>query len=79
VWGNVILGLFNLIPIPPLDGGAIMLSLVSRETAWRLRPMLLQYGLLILIFLFFIPFGGETIGGRVLFPIADAIFDILVG
>jgi len=79
VYGNVILGLFNLIPIPPLDGGAILLSVVSRETAWRLRPMLSQYGLLILIALFFIPFGGSSIGGRVLFPIADTIFRVLVG
>ena len=40
VYGNIILGLFNLVPIPPLDGGAILLSLVSRETAWQLRPIL---------------------------------------
>ena len=78
VYGNIILGLFNLIPIPPLDGGAILLSVVSRETAWQLRPILSQYGLFILIFVFFIPFGGETIGGRILYPIADAIFRILV-
>ena len=80
VYGNIILGLFNLVPIPPLDGGAILLSLVSRETAWQLRPILAQYGLLILIAVFFFPvFGGETLGGRVLYPIADAIFTVLVG
>jgi Zn-dependent protease len=80
VWGNIILGLFNLVPIPPLDGGAILLSLVSRETAWQLRPILSQYGLLILIILFFIPIGGQgTIGMRVLLPIANAIFGVRVG
>ena len=80
VYGNIILGLFNLVPIPPLDGGTILLSLVSRETAWQLRPILSQYGLLILIAVFFFPvFGGETLGGRVLYPIADAIFSVLVG
>ena len=80
VYGNIILGLFNLVPIPPLDGGAILLSLVSREMAWQLRPILSQYGLLILIAVFFFPvFGGETLGGRFLFPVADAIFSILVG
>jgi Zn-dependent protease len=79
VWGNVILGLFNLIPIPPLDGGTILLSLVSRQTAWQLRPILSQYGLLILIFVFFIPFGGSSLGGRILLPIADAIYTLLVG
>ena len=80
VWGNIILGLFNLVPVPPLDGGAILLSVVSRETAWQLRPILSQYGLLILVALFFLPiFNGQTIGGRVLIPIADAVFRVLVG
>jgi Zn-dependent protease len=79
VWGNLVLGLFNLVPVPPLDGGAILLSLVSRETAWQLRPILSQYGLLILIFLFFIPLGGQTIGMRVISPIANAIYRVLVG
>jgi Zn-dependent protease len=80
VGGNIILGLFNLVPVPPLDGGAILLSLVSRETAWQLRPILSQYGLLILVALFFLPiFDGQTIGGRVLIPIADAVFRVLVG
>jgi Zn-dependent protease len=76
---NIILGLFNLVPIPPLDGGAILLSLVSRETAWRLRPMLAQYGFFALIILFFIPIGGSSIGGQVLFPVANAIYRLLVG
>jgi Zn-dependent protease len=80
VWGNVILGLFNLVPIPPLDGGTILLSLVPRQTAWQWRPILSQYGLLIMIFLFFIPVGaGGSIGGQVLLPVADAIFSLLVG
>ena len=80
VWGNIILGLFNLVPVPPLDGGAILLSLVPRETAWQLRPILSQYGLLILVALFFLPiFNGQTIGGRVLIPIADSVFRVLVG
>jgi Zn-dependent protease len=80
VWGNLVLGLFNLVPIPPLDGGAILLSLVPRETAWQLRPILSQYGLLILIVLFFIPFGDQgSIGMRIIGPIANAIYSILVG
>jgi Zn-dependent protease len=80
VWGNLVLGLFNLVPVPPLDGGAILLSVVSRETAWQLRPILSQYGLLILFFLFFIPFGDQgSIGMRVLGPIANAVYSVLVG
>ena len=76
--GSIILGLFNLIPIPPLDGGAIMLSLVSPRTAWQIRPFLSQYGFFLLILLI-LPIGGESIIGRFLFPISNAIYDVLVG
>jgi len=75
---SIVLGLFNLIPIPPLDGGAIMLSLVSPRTAWQLRPILAQYGFFLIILLI-IPLGGQSILGRVLLPIVDAIYGVLVG
>ena len=78
VQGSIILGLFNLIPIPPLDGGTVLLSLVSPRTAWQLRPFLAQYGIFIIILLI-LPLGGQSILGRVLLPITDAIFGVLVG
>lgn len=78
VQGSIILGLFNLIPIPPLDGGTVMLSLVSPRTAWQLRPVLAQYGIFLIILLI-LPLGGQSILGRVLLPITDAIYGVLVG
>jgi len=75
---SILLGLFNLIPIPPLDGGTVMLSLVSPRTAWQLRPILAQYGIFLIILLI-LPLGGQSILGRVLLPIANAIFGVLVG
>jgi Zn-dependent protease len=76
--GSIVLGLFNLIPIPPLDGGAILLSSVSPRTAWQIRPFLSQYGFFLLILLI-LPIGGQSIVGRVLFPIAETIYGVLVG
>ena len=73
-----LLGLFNLIPIPPLDGGAIMLSLVPPRTAWQLRPVLAQYGFFLIILLI-IPLGGSSVLGRFLLPIVDSIYGVLVG
>ena len=75
---SILLGLFNLIPIPPLDGGAILFSFLPPRTAWQLRPALAQYGFFLLILLI-IPLGGQSILGRVLLPIMDAVYGVLVG
>ena len=48
VLANMVLGLFNLLPIPPLDGGRILVAVVPRslgKTISKIEP----YGLMILI------------------------------
>jgi Zn-dependent protease len=45
---NVFLGIFNLMPIPPLDGGRIMLSVLPPRSALALARME-PYGMLILV------------------------------
>ena len=75
---NIVLMLFNLIPIPPLDGSKVLFAFLDRRTEYQIRPVLEQYGFLILLAVFFLPPGG-SIGGRVLLPIFDAIFSFLVG
>lgn len=49
---NLLLGTFNLIPIPPLDGSKILVSFVSDRLAWRILEME-KYGF-ILVMLFVI-------------------------
>ena len=52
---NLVLGLFNLLPIPPLDGGRIMVGLLPERLAIALAS-LERYGLLIVILgLFILP------------------------
>ena len=46
---NVALAIFNLLPIPPLDGSTLLFRFLSPRQAWELRPILAQYGLFILI------------------------------
>jgi Zn-dependent protease len=47
---NIGLGIFNLVPLPPLDGSRILMGLLPDRLAWRLGQ-LDRYGPLILIFL----------------------------
>jgi Zn-dependent protease len=75
---NIVLMVFNLIPIPPLDGSKVLFAFLDRRTEYQIRPILEQYGFLILLALFFLPPGG-SIGGRILFPVLDAINSFLVG
>jgi Zn-dependent protease len=50
---NLVLGLFNLIPIPPLDGGRILVGLLPRGPAMAVAS-LERFGLLIVIGLVFL-------------------------
>jgi Zn-dependent protease len=76
---NVALFIFNLIPIPPLDGSKVMFSLMNPGTVWRIRPTLEQWGFLILIVVMIIPLNGISIGGRVIGPLLNGLVSVLVG
>jgi len=75
---NIILMVFNLFPIPPLDGSKVLFAFLPPQVAWRWRPTLEQYGFILLLLVFFLPPGG-SIGGRILGPILDGFLALLVG
>ena len=63
---SIVLAIFNLIPIPPLDGSAILFRFLSPATAWQIRPVLYQYGGIILLVIIFtlvlVPPFGQGLG-----------------
>ena len=55
---NVALFVFNLIPIPPLDGSHILFAVTN--VSFQVRNVLMQYGSLFLLAIIF--FGGSLLG-----------------
>ena len=59
---NALICVFNMLPLPPLDGGRVAVGLLPNALALPLAR-LERYGMLILLLLLFvIPFVGEKIG-----------------
>lgn len=68
---NVVLGVFNLIPIPPLDGSRILMGLLPQNLAsgyLRIEP----YGFIILILLLWL-----GVLGRIIWPVIEFILRLL--
>ena len=75
---NLLLMIFNLIPIPPLDGSKVLFAFLDRRTEYQVRPFLEQYGFFILLAILFFP-PGNSIGSQIIEPILYGILRFLVG
>jgi Zn-dependent protease len=80
VYLNIILALFNIIPLFPLDGWSMMLSILPPDQArwWQANQQNSQYVFMLLIFLSFIGGSFNVLGVLISQP-SIQIFRTLVG
>lgn len=70
VIANIYLALFNLLPVPPLDGYKIVLGILPYQQALAFQQIQ-QYGLLFLLVIFYV-------AGSIISPIAGFILNLLL-
>jgi Zn-dependent protease len=71
VYVSLLIGAFNLLPIPPLDGSNIVARLLPEEWAWRYLSFG-RWGIVVIMGLLLLgSFAGLSLFGTVLFPVVD--------
>lgn len=71
VYANIMLMVFNLVPIPPLDGSKILYAILP-NSANNIKIFLERYGFIILLIFVFFLF-------QLISPVIDGIYRLLVG
>ncbi|OGM27227.1 hypothetical protein A2962_01810 [Candidatus Woesebacteria bacterium RIFCSPLOWO2_01_FULL_39_61] len=74
----VVLAIFNLIPIHPLDGGKIFIGILPESEAKEAEIFLSRYGILILFLLIFPTFGGVSPISLFMSPVINFILNLLL-
>lgn len=74
---NVVLALFNLIPVAPLDGSKIMMAVLPPDTAYEYETFMDRFGIWLLL-LMIVRFDGTSIASRLISPGIDFLMKLFV-
>lgn len=74
---NINLAIFNLIPIPPLDGSKILYGILPLDWAEEYNHFMKDYGILLLILLI-LPIGGRSLAINLILPVIQLITNLLL-
>lgn len=76
---NVMLAVFNMLPIAPLDGWRVLMGIVPAETAARLRSYEQVGGVLLLMLILVGRIGNTSILSLILDPLISAVLFVIAG
>ena len=76
---NLLLMIFNFVPIPPLDGSKVLYAFLDPRTAFQVRPFLEQYGFYILLLSILPLVGGHSLISVIFGAILSQLYSLLVG
>jgi len=75
---NIVLAIFNLVPVHPLDGSKILLAVLPRHLAYEYELFMHQYGMFILIALIFPWYNGMSPISALISPVIGLITQFLL-